>query len=101
MPLESAEASLTGVCGVCLCSEKAREAAGVPRADARFRVSTGRVCDQRHGKLDGDMARPAPESRRGGFVTVYPTPAQADEIAGLLRTRVRCTVSIGKGLRRA
>jgi len=73
------------------------ESRGVPRADAKYRISPGRVCDQRHGKLDGDVARPPLPPRKADAVraTVYPTPAQADQIAGLLRSRVRRCVSIG------
>ena len=72
----------------------------MPRADAKFKISGGKIYDQKHGKLDDDIARPPPERHKGGgdgvrMPTVYPSPMQADEVAGLLRTRVRLCASIG------
>ena len=82
-------------------AELDKESAGVPRADAKYPVSTGRVCVQLHGSLDGDVCKPPLKSARNSkfSATVYPSPSQADHIAGLLRTRVRNTVCIGSGER--
>jgi len=78
-------------------ASEADSKSGVPPANAKFRISTGRVCDQRHGKLDDDVARPPLEKRKlmSNRMTVYPTPVQADQIVGLLRSRTRSCVCIG------
>lgn len=90
-----------------MAQAQTQENRGVPKADAKFRVSDGRVCDQRHGKIDDDVARPplqtsampsaTPGEKKGRAprITVYPSSSQADEIAGLLRMRVRLTACFG------
>ena len=73
-----------------------KAAAGVPKADSRFRDSNGRVCEQRHGVVEAnDTVRPSlPDPPKNHMkCTVYPSSAQADALAELLKRRVRLTAS--------
>eukprot|EP00966_Prymnesium_polylepis_P044412 1029532-Prymnesium_polylepis.1 len=68
-----------------------------PRADRTYRDANGRVCPQTRGRIDAsDVAFPTPSTGKRDRACVYPTSAQCDTIASVLR-RVGTTYVFNKG----